>query len=231
MTEPGTGEDRGRQAGKAKPVGAFATVIFAAYLILAAIAVLFVLIYYWPHVGFGANPRDANGFDLLWIVALAGALGSMVHALRSFYTYVGHGKLAWRWLAMYVLLPFVGATLALVFYLVIRGGFFAPGTPAEAASPYGFAALAALVGLFSEQAILKLKDVAARLFKEPERGSDHFEGPESEGESTPLGAVRPGDAAKEKRAAGDSGKTPEPGGDSVTDKSAPPDGDEKRNED
>ena len=63
---------------------------------------------------------------LLLIVILSGALGSLVHTLRSIYWYVGNKSLKWSWLSMYVLLPFCGAALALVFYFVVRGGFFVP---------------------------------------------------------------------------------------------------------
>ncbi len=51
----------------------------------------------------------------------------------------------------------MGATLALVFDFVIREGFFSPQTTVEQTSPYGFAALFGLVGLCSEQAVLKPK--------------------------------------------------------------------------
>jgi hypothetical protein len=60
---------------------------------------------------------------------------------------------------MYVLLPFSGALLAMVFYLLVRGGFM-PQSNVGSNSTFGFAALAALVGLFSEEATLKLKQIA-----------------------------------------------------------------------
>jgi len=73
---------------------------------------------------------------------------------------------------MYVLLPFVGSTLGLVFYFVIRGGFFSPEATIEQTSPFGFAALSGLVGMFSEQAVLKLKEVAETLLAQPSSGED-----------------------------------------------------------
>jgi hypothetical protein len=73
---------------------------------------------------------------------------------------------------MYVLLPFVGSTLGLVFYFVIRGGFFSPEATIEQTSPFGFAGLGALVGMFSEQAVLKLKEVAEILLAKPSVGKD-----------------------------------------------------------
>jgi len=60
----------------------------------------------------------------------------------------------------------------MIFYVVVRGGFFSPQTTFEQTSPFGFAALAALVGLFSEQAVLKLKEVAETVLEAPAPGED-----------------------------------------------------------
>jgi hypothetical protein len=105
-------------------------------------------------------------------VLLAGALGSLVHALRSVYWYVGNRDLVWSWVAMYVMLPFAGATLGLIFYLVVRGGFFSPQSSFEETSPFGFAAFSALIGMFSQQAVLKLQAVAETLLTKPPAGAD-----------------------------------------------------------
>ncbi len=109
---------------------------------------------------------------LLLIVILAGALGSLVHTVRSVYWYVGNRKLKWSWLPKYLLQPFAGSALAMIFYVVVRGGFFSPQTTFESTSPFGFAALAALVGLFSEQAVLKLKTVAETVLERPAPGAN-----------------------------------------------------------
>ena len=106
---------------------------------------------------------------LLLIVMLAGALGSLMHSLRSLYWYTGNRKMVWSWAAFYVLLPFTGAILAVIFYFVVRGGFFSPQASFENTSPFGFAALAALVGLFSPQATLKLKEIAETIFHQAGR--------------------------------------------------------------
>lgn len=53
--------------------------------------------------------------------------------------------------------------MALVFYFVIRGGFLTPQVAAEETSPYGFAALAGLVGMFSDPAMEKLREVFGTL--------------------------------------------------------------------
>ncbi len=165
------------------PVG---IVLITAYLILAAIFLLYGLVQFWPPSAPAEGTATISSpvtflfwtlsvsdeVRLIFIVALAGALGSLVHAIRSLYWYIGNRELVFSWLAMYVLLPFVGSTLGLVFYFVIRGGFFSPQATIEQTSPFGFAGLGALVGMFSEQAVLKLKEVAETLLSKPQEGKD-----------------------------------------------------------
>jgi hypothetical protein len=109
---------------------------------------------------------------LLLLVMLAGALGSLMHSLRSLYWYTGNRMMVWSWVGFYLLLPLTGAMLAVIFYFVVRGGFFSPQASFENTSPFGFAALSALVGLFSPQATLKLKEIAETIFTKPGRGED-----------------------------------------------------------
>ena len=109
---------------------------------------------------------------LLLLVMLAGSLGSLMHSLRSLVWYTGNRQMIWSWVAFYMLLPLTGAMLAVIFYLVVRGGFFSPQASTETTSPFGFAALSALVGLFSPQATLKLKEVAETIFTKPPAGTD-----------------------------------------------------------
>jgi hypothetical protein len=120
----------------------------------------------WVKVNVYAETR------LLLLVMLAGALGSLMHSLRSLYWYTGNREMVWSWVGFYLLLPFTGAILAVIFYFVVRGGFFSPQASFENTSPFGFAALSALVGLFSPQATLKLKEVAETIFTKPGSGLD-----------------------------------------------------------
>lgn len=107
---------------------------------------------------------------LLLLVLIAGALGGTVHGLRSFVWYVGNRELRLSWLPLYLSFPFAGAILSWIFYVVIRGGFFAPTTSVEETSPFGFVAVGALVGLFSTSAVLKLKEIAETVFTKPPSG-------------------------------------------------------------
>lgn len=121
---------------------------------------------------FGVTWKMSDEERLLILVMTAGALGSLVHALRSAYWYVGNRNLVRSWIPKYLLLPFCGAILAVLFYFVVRGGFFSPQASSMQTSQYGFCALACMVGLFSEQAVLKLKQVADTVFMTTEKGKD-----------------------------------------------------------
>ena len=137
---------------------------------------------------FGREFEVWDEVRLLWIVLLAGALGSLIHAMRSVYWYVGNRNLVRSWLAKYFVMPFTGSALAVMFYFVIRGGFFSPQSDFSQTSPFGFAALSAMVGLFSEQAVLKLKQVAETILSKPERGAD----PTPPKKAPPAGGSDPG---------------------------------------
>jgi hypothetical protein len=109
------------------------------------------------------------------IVALAGALGGLIHAIRSLSLYVGNRRLRWSWVAYYMLLPLIGVLGGTLFYVVLRAGLFSPSTEVDQASPFGFAAVSALVGLFSQQAMEKLRELAGQVFTTVQPAKDHFE--------------------------------------------------------
>ena len=96
---------------------------------------------------------------LLVIVAVAGALGGTIYALRSFAMFTGNRTLVTSWLPLYISSPVIGAMLGQLLYLVFRAGFLSPAASTTDVSPYGFAAIAALGGLYAGQALEKLKVV------------------------------------------------------------------------
>jgi hypothetical protein len=104
--------------------------------------------------------------QLLLLAIFAGALGSYIHALRSFAAFTGNRQLVGSWFLFYVTKPVVGASLAVLFYAAIRGGFVA-GSPADAKSvnPFGVFAVAGMVGMFADKAGDKLRDIFDSLFK------------------------------------------------------------------
>jgi large repetitive protein len=112
-----------------------------------------------------------SGVRLILIVVIVGSLGALIHVARSFYWYVGNRNLKSSWLLMYFFLPFNGGGLALLFFLVSRGVSSAQPAGIEP-SVGGYAALAALVGMFSQQALMKLKQIAESVFSPAEKGKD-----------------------------------------------------------
>ncbi len=102
---------------------------------------------------------------LLWIVVIAGALGSYIHTVTSFATFVGNRTFSGTWIWWCLLRPPIGVSLALLFYFAVRGGFLSSGAVGSDVSPYGVAALAGLVGMFSKQAADKLRETFDNLFR------------------------------------------------------------------
>ncbi|GLZ07641.1 hypothetical protein Acsp03_51070 [Actinomadura sp. NBRC 104412] len=166
-------------------------VLIAGFLVLLAAALVVVLVQAWPpgpRVSadgryaftpdtvtvrlFGWSPRLSREACLFIVVMAAGALGAVVHALRSLYWYVGNRTLRRSWLMMYGFLPLVGALLGLMVYLVLRGGLTSPTGGSSDVNPYGVTAIAALVGLFSRETAEKLSAVFATLLAHPRAGRD-----------------------------------------------------------
>jgi hypothetical protein len=126
---------------------------------------------------------------MVLLVLLAGALGGLVHALRSLYWYAGEQKLLLNWVPMYVLLPFASSALGFVFYLVIRAGLYEP----TAGTSYLLVGLAALVGLFSTQATEKLKAIAEGIFTKAPTGANQAPPADAARADVPtLSGIKPG---------------------------------------
>jgi len=168
-----------------KNVGLIGTILLTLYLIALSLLTIYSMIQFLPDEALTENSKTSSAINyLIWqirvtpetqlfiTVALAGLLGSMVHALRSLYWYVGNRKLVTSWIPKYILMPFAGSALGISFYLIIRGGFFAAGSNVDQTNPYGFIALGVLIGMFSEQAVLKLKEMAETLLSKPKPGED-----------------------------------------------------------
>jgi hypothetical protein len=110
---------------------------------------------------------------LLLLVILAGALGSYIHAVKSLADFIGNQTLKTSWTWWYITRPFLGSPLAVIFYGALRGGFLV-GTPADVkfVNTFGAFTVAALVGMFSDQATQKLAEIFDTLFKVQDKRSD-----------------------------------------------------------
>lgn len=121
------------------------------------------------------------------VVLICGAFGGMVHGIRSFYFHVFAGDLEESELIRLVLRPLSGAVLALIFYLVLRAGMgqaalttaggagldSANATAGAVRQPEGasiifYAAVAGIVGMFTDQTVAKLKKIAEAILTKPD---------------------------------------------------------------
>ena len=122
----------------------------------------------WPLVN--VTPND--DVILLLLVVGAGLLGSFVQSATSLVSYVGNRTFRSRWTMWYLLRAPIGVALALIIYLVLRGGLLqANVAAADVINPYGVAAFAGLAAMFSKQAVDKLGEVFVTMFR-TESGAD-----------------------------------------------------------
>jgi hypothetical protein len=146
---------------------------------------------------FGRSFQPTLEVRLLFVVMLAAALGSFVHASTSFVSYVGNKKLGQSWVWWYLLRPFIGMALALIFYFVFRGGFITAGVnnagdaAASFINPFGVAALAGLVGMFSKVAADKLDEVFTTLFRPAPGEGDAKRSDKLESHAPTVTAINP----------------------------------------
>lgn len=155
----------------AEPMGVVGIVVFGLYFVALSAGAVYALWVIWPD-GTASVALLGGAFSfpagielrLILVAVLSGALGAFIHGATSFATYLGNRQLKRSWGWWYLLRPFIGMALGLIFYLLVRGGFLSPQTQGSAISPYGVAGLAGLVGLFSKQASDKLKDIFEQVF-------------------------------------------------------------------
>ncbi len=185
--EPGRPWDTGIGKSPVKGPWVIAT---AVVLIAMSGILLYALWQFWPPSLVPGEPVPASSsVRFLWsnisvsreksffvIVALAGALGAMGHVLRSFFRYVGERNLLWSWILSYFLIPLVGAIFGTLVFILLRAGLITGGGLAQS-DPFGFAAVAGLVGLFSSQAAEKLKQIFETIFATPEAGGESVTAP------------------------------------------------------
>jgi hypothetical protein len=196
------------------------------FFMFISVILIFYIIYLWPDGEIGPK-KIFKGITLsaeqrmLILVALGGALGAFIHISTSFTDFIGNQKLVYSWLPWYIIRPFIGSALAIIFYFLVRGGLIAPqvadstvsssdtstiSAPYQAKfavqndslvklkpvttssdnqnhissqkskstefpplNPFGIIAISCMAGLFSKQAIDKLREVFETLFKIKEK--------------------------------------------------------------
>jgi len=143
--------------------------ILTVYDVVLLVFLSYMLFRLWPDAAW--NPASILGMQLsadvriMLIVVLAGALGTITRNTFFFTTNIGWGQEYESWDLYYIILPFVGGTLALIVYFALRGGVLGPSGQASDINVFGVATYAALVGMFTYEAIQKLREVFLTLFK------------------------------------------------------------------
>jgi hypothetical protein len=103
----------------------------------------------------------------------AAGVGSIITTILAYLQHASQEKDFDRAYApWYVARPLMGLLLGLVFYFVFRGGLLATvqtGVEGKELNKWALAGLGALVGLFSKNAIEKLREVFDTLFRTKEQ--------------------------------------------------------------
>jgi hypothetical protein len=181
--------------------------LLGVFLLLTGVGLVVALFSLWPAVEAATRPRPRPASwsylglppwtltpdtALLLLVAVVGGLGSMVHGATSFASYVGNRRLKLSWAWWYVLRILTGASLALFVYFLLRGGLLTGAASTTAVNPYGIAATAGLAGLFSKQAVDKLREVFDTLLRVREGSGDDERSDKIVPPAPVLHAVSPG---------------------------------------
>lgn len=144
-------------------------------LFLAITALLFIFVI-WPESSSLNQPRTISILGIfslginaettyILVVVLSAIIGSFVHVASSFAVHCSISDLSASWSVWYATRPFIGAALALALYFTVRGGLLNFGTDVTTVNIYGVAGLSGITGMFSNQATIKLRDIAETLFK------------------------------------------------------------------
>ncbi len=162
------------------------------YLTLFVIALIFLLFYLWPVkvekieepntpvsqsliTGTDANivssaQKDkleiqcpVTGVRFIELVLIIGALGACLHAITSLAFHCSRKDFSENWFWWYIYRPFVGGILALIFYLIINGGFMSP-VSGDSAKFFVLLGISGLIGLFSNQALDRLGRIFDAIF-------------------------------------------------------------------
>jgi hypothetical protein len=156
----------------ARPMGLLGILLFELYFLGLGVITAYALWKLWPGeelrrpvqlFGDTFTVRAGASARLLMVAGLAGALGAFIHAATSFSSYVGNRTLVRSWAGWYALRPVIGMALGIVVYFFLRAGLVNTSDAAPV-NPYGVAAVASLVGMFSKQAADKLRETFDQWF-------------------------------------------------------------------
>jgi hypothetical protein len=96
-------------------------------LVTLSVITIRCIIFLWPSAA-GDPCTEFCGMEIntekryFLLVALGGVLGSFIHIATSYVDFLGNRKMVYSWVPWYLMRPFIGASLALIFYMLLRGG-------------------------------------------------------------------------------------------------------------
>ncbi len=123
--------------------------------------------------------------SVLIMVILLGALGGALHLLSSLVKFVGNREFKKSWILYYIAMPFTGAGLAPIIYMMLRVGIVSPsgissnGSGVSNLNLMAIYAFAILSGLFSKTATDKMAEVFNTLFSTAGTKSKDSLGPDA----------------------------------------------------
>lgn len=101
---------------------------------------------------------------VLLIVAIVGVIGALVQSMWALGAFVGEKEFEESWVLWYIAHPFVGAGLAEIVYFALRAGLLSTGTTAADLNLFGIAAVSGITGMFTRDAMKKLKVLSSTIF-------------------------------------------------------------------
>jgi hypothetical protein len=122
------------------------------------------------------QPGAVSDVRMLCLVVFMGAFGALLASTRSFVNFVGNRAFAPSWGFFYLFRPMFGSGLALIVFLGYRIGAVGGPQGGSPADPFTAAFVAAMVGLFADTVLQKLKELMLQLFRPQDERTDKLAG-------------------------------------------------------
>lgn len=155
-------------------------VLYVVYFIMLFLLLMYLLMKFWPLSPPAGDMETVpviqsvrlcsrlqlaitEEMRLIIIVAVMGALGGCAYSIKAFVYRVGNKSFDTSWTCWYILRPFIGSILAIIFYFAFRAAFFSLSASTGDLNNYGIATLGGIVGLYSWETMRKLQDLFERI--------------------------------------------------------------------
>ena len=102
----------------------------------------------------------------LALAGLGGLLGGLLQDAKFFYKSISDGNWIWEKAWWRLLTPVISGAMGFSVYLIVKGGFISE-TPASGKEDFYSYGIGFLTGLFADNALQKLRDIAYTLFGTP----------------------------------------------------------------